>query len=589
MELNGQHDVDVKISEVPHANSRVSISAVLQKLTLKLETARNNIEDWYLHFQIPERIRKHLTFYRLHFIYFLLISIWGTIILYLAHRSDAGERRFTFVDSIFNVASVATVTGLSSVRVVDLSKFDQVLFLVLMTLGSPAFTSLIPLCVRRFYFYRHHRMHVKQHMKEMIISSNSPKLETPIRSVTSANPGHQEENGRVWRNWDATSTFATAPQFSNKALFVTSPGYSMGNVGRETHQPTVDIVKAFDRPQLRINELDHGNENHHVHSSSGVLKCSQETCPSSPFDNVMRTIEHKGLVVLTWMVPVYIIVTQLAGIGLNLIFFSFSKYSLNLLRERNLNTFFFCLFTVFAAFTNSGIPANDDNLVPFQRENVLLLLYTSISLMGNLLYPAFLRLIISVFYHLASESRKPVYGYLLNHPRRCFTHLFPHKQTVWLGITVIGFTVFQLIFFCALDWNEEALKGLTPVDKVVDGIYQSVSARTAGGDVVNIAQLATGMLVLFVFMMFIASYPVTLLRQNSTVYEHTEIGIYDKQWEEELTDNSILFQSRKLFATDSCYLCLILLIICLIENKNIENDPLNYSVFNIIFEIVRQV
>lgn len=67
------------------------------------------------------------------------------------------------------------------------------------------------------------------------------------------------------------------------------------------------------------------------------------------------------------------------------------------------------------------------------------------------------------------------------------------------------------------------------------------------------------------------------------------MGIYDKRWEEELTDNSILFQSRKLFAKDSCYLCLILFIICIIENENIDSDPLNYSIFNIIFEIVRQV
>lgn len=84
-------------------------------------------------------------------------------------------------------------------------------------------------------------------------------------------------------------------------------------------------------------------------------------------------------------------------------------------------------------------------------------------------------------------------------------------------------------------------------------------------------------------------YPVTLLRQNSTVYESSEIGIYDKRWEEELTDNSIKFQSRKLLAKDSAYLCFILFTICLVESKNIQYDPLNYSIFNIIFELVRQV
>lgn len=159
-------------------------NSFLQKIKLKLD----KIEDSYLGAEIPEEIRRHLTFYRLHVLYFLLISIWGTLILYLAHRSDAGERRFTVVDSIFNVVSVVTVTGIMSVRIADLSLFDRLLLIVLMTLGSPAFCSLIPLCVRRFYFFRHHRLQEKERMKETS-SMNVAEFET--QSFPQGNPGTQ--------------------------------------------------------------------------------------------------------------------------------------------------------------------------------------------------------------------------------------------------------------------------------------------------------------------------------------------------------------------------------------------------------------
>ena len=47
--------------------------------------------------------------------------------------------------------------------------------------------------------------------------------------------------------------------------------------------------------------------------------------------------------------------------------------------------------------------------------------------------------------------------YLLDHPRKCYTHLFPAGATFWLVITVIAFNLFEFIFFCALDWNGPAL------------------------------------------------------------------------------------------------------------------------------------
>lgn len=327
------------------------------------------------------------------------------------------------------------------------------------------------------------------------------------------------------RNWDHGSpAFSTDAQFSNRPLFISSPGHSMGyEVGhyvqgqlasRETHQHsldlTSDIVRAFDKPHLRSDQPT-GNENQEIRGDREVTGFDKnghppsrpgqgDYPPGSPL-SIMRTIEHQGLVVLSWLVPLYIVVWQLIAVGITLVAFSLSRPASTILQQLDENTFFFSFFTIVAAFTNSGVPANDADLVPFQSQCFLLVLFTLVSLMGNLLYPACLRFIIWILHSLVSSSRKPVYGYLLNHPRRCFTHLFPYKQSVWLCLTVLGFTGFQLIFFCALDWDSEALEGLKPISKIVDGIYQSVSARNAGGDVVDISELVSPMLVLYLFMM----------------------------------------------------------------------------------------
>jgi Trk-type K+ transport system membrane component len=49
--------------------------------------------------------------------------------------------------------------------------------------------------------------------------------------------------------------------------------------------------------------------------------------------------------------------------------------------------------------------------------------------------------------------------WILDHPRHCFVHLFPWRQTLWLLLVVISFTLTEFVFFMWLDWKSEALDG----------------------------------------------------------------------------------------------------------------------------------
>lgn len=97
----------------------------------------------------------------------------------------------------------------------------------------------------------------------------------------------------------------------------------------------------------------------------------------------------------------------------------------------------------------------------------------------------------------------------------------------------------------------------------------------------------------FCLLRYIAVYPVFLSRQNTRVapseamYHESDLCVFRKNWETEVEDNKLSVQYRKLLAQDSAYVFIYVFLICTIETHNIVSDSLNYSIFNIIFEVIR--
>ena len=120
-------------------------------------------------------------------------------------------------------------------------------------------------------------------------------------------------------------------------------------------------------------------------------------------------------------------------------------------------------------------------------------------------------------------------------------------------------------------------------------------------------------------MMYISVYPVVITMRNSNVYEERSLGIYSddpsvaardpQDSEEKLTDQRGLIgglkrrmttqqapresrgyfvrqQLRGQLAHDLWWIVLAVLFINMIETGSFERDPVNFSVFNYIFEII---
>ena len=189
--------------------------------------------------------------------------------------------------------------------------------------------------------------------------------------------------------------------------------------------------------------------------SSGVLS------RNSTFHNLTEEdrrrlggTEYKAIVFLSWVVPVYFVLWQFLGC---LACGAYVKnYYASTTKENGINPFWTGAFNAVSAFNNSGMSLLDANMTAFQRAIYLLLTMSLLILAGNTMYPIFLRwIVLSIRYLLPrndewSDARETL-QFLLDHPRRCYTNLFPAKHTWWLLCSVFVLDGVDTIMFVILN------------------------------------------------------------------------------------------------------------------------------------------
>lgn len=111
------------------------------------------------------------------------------------------------------------------------------------------------------------------------------------------------------------------------------------------------------------------------------------------------------------------------------------------------------IFTANSAFTDLGYTITPDSMISFQSAVWPLLLMSFLIIVGNTGFPIMLRIIIWVTskYVPKESGIWEELQFLLDHPRRCFTLLFPAKATWWLFWILAILNGLDLIFFVVLD------------------------------------------------------------------------------------------------------------------------------------------
>jgi potassium uptake Trk family protein len=325
--------------------------------------------------------------------------------------------------------------------------------------------------------------------------------------------------------------------------------------------------------------------------------------------------EYMAVNFLSALVPLYFILWQLLGtLGLGA---CVATYYSEATLTNGLNPWWVGSFVAISAFNNSGMSLLDANMIPFHRSPYILLTTGILILAGNTCYPIFLRLIIWTLHGIAPKSwdtwRKTL-RFLLDHPRRCYTNLFPARHTWWLLLSVVILNSIDWIGYELLNIGNAAVESSPTHTRILDGLFQALAVRSGGFYIIAVTKLRIGLQILYVLMMYISVYPVSISMRNSNVYEERSLGIYAEDLPQrsptaqtesggllgglkrrflsrdaQEQETGVYFfrqQLRMQLAHDLWWIMLAILIITTIETGKFESDPKTYSVFNVAFEVV---
>jgi potassium uptake Trk family protein len=268
---------------------------------------------------------------------------------------------------------------------------------------------------------------------------------------------------------------------------------------------------------------------------------------------------------------------------------------------RTITVPWFSLFQVVSAYTNTGTSLVDQNMVPFQTAYPMIFFMIFCILAGNTAFPIMLRFLIWIITKLVPRDSRldETLHFLLDHPRRCFVYLFPSYQTWFLLTILVIMNLTDWFCFLVLDIGNPDIDSIPLGTRVVAGLYQAIAVRAAGFGIVPLARIAPAVKVIYVIMMYVSVYPIALSVRSTNVYEEQSLGIYKDDPEDEdafsttgprmtVWSRYLAMHARRQLAFDMWWLCLALVLVCIIERGNLDNTEIQgwFNIFTIIFELV---
>lgn len=250
------------------------------------------------------------------------------------------------------------------------------------------------------------------------------------------------------------------------------------------------------------------------------------------------------------------------------------------------------IFTAGSAFNDLGFTLTNNSMESFATAVFPMLLMTFLILFGNTGFPCMLRFVIWLLSKCVPEGSGlwEELRFLLDHPRRCFTLLFPRAATWWLFAVLVILNGVDLIFFIVLDLNDPVVTKLAPFIRFIDGLFQASSTRTAGFSVVDLADLHPAIQVSYLIMMYISVFPIAISMRRTNVYEEKSLGIYagrEEEEEDEKDPSYVGAHLRKQLGFDLWYIFLGLFIIAIVEGRRLADPNLiSFNLFAVLFEIV---
>jgi Trk-type K+ transport system membrane component len=334
--------------------------------------------------------------------------------------------------------------------------------------------------------------------------------------------------------------------------------------------------------------------------SAGYLSWTPTIGRNSAFLNLsdqqreeLGGVEYRAVKLLSTILVFYYIGFHILGVIFLVPWILRSSKYQHFVQESGITYTWWGFFTSASSFSDLGFTLTPNSMLSFNDSPFVLLVMAFLIIIGNTGFPVLLRFIIWIMFKLSKDlcQFRESLQFLLDHPRRCFTLLFPSAPTWWLFFILIVFNALDLVIFIALDLNAEVVKDLSTGEKILDGFFQAVSTRTAGFSCIDISQLQPAVQVGYLIMMYISVLPLAISIRRTNVYEEQSLGVYggdDHGNADRMKPTSLITSHlRKQLSFDMWFIVMGVFIICIAEGSKIK-DPLipAFSIFSVMFEVV---
>lgn len=123
--------------------------------------------------------------------------------------------------------------------------------------------------------------------------------------------------------------------------------------------------------------------------------------------------------------------------------------------------------------------------------------------------------------------------------------------------------------------------------RIINGLFQAASTRTAGFASVNLAELHPAVQCSYLVMMYISVFPIAISIRRTNVYEERSLGVYkhdDEDPDEKSAFSYVGTHLRRQLSFDLWYVFVGLFILSISEGGRIQAG--DFDLFAVLFEIV---
>lgn len=443
--------------------------------------------------------------------------------------------------------------------------------------------------------------------EELNTGQDDDEFISPIDQVPTRTHRNSSEPTRVSSHPDGPKTITIAePQHPNKRSEHFSDDFTAAT-------KTVSALK-FRKPRANGEKLHHTNTNEESHNPlrriRTALSHNKHTDPmpylswqptlgrNSEFLDLTEEqreelggIEYRSLKTLAVVTTCYFFGFWIFGVVCLLPWILVNNdYYGAVVDDVSQNRTWWAFFTANSAFMDLGFTLTPDSMNSFNTAIFPLLIMSFLIVIGNTGFPIMLRFCIwftSLFVPHGSGLWEEL-RFLLDHPRRCFTLLFPSTATWWLFLILVVLNGVDLIFFIILDLGTGAVADLPLNIRFLDGWFQAASTRTAGFSVINLSEIHPAVQTSYLIMMYISVFPIAISVRRTNVYEEKSLGLYGSASEfEDARESGFSYVGahlRRQLSFDLWYIFIGYFILTISEGPRLMAG--DFSMFAVLFEIV---